>query len=212
MIGRAARVGGPPASVRSAAAGLVAVLALGGCGTSRPGGPAVPTTHPAAGTAGDLRAFAIFRRAARPSDQIPAIQAVGGVTPHPSRRAYAGPLGMVFAYVHAGSLCVSYETRISASAGSGIGLCDALGAASRSGVALPVPAMFDRIDRIALLLPDGVRTVTLTRAAGAPVTVPVKANAVVYGSPGLRAWSFTRPDGVRETGLVRQAAAGAARP
>jgi hypothetical protein len=201
--------------VRAAAQALLVVLVLSACGASGSGGsvssPASHAKRPStartrATPASELRAFAIFRRAGKAGDVIPTSEAVGAVKPKLSRLAYSGPLGMFYAYEHAGLLCVSYETRISLSRGAGIGRCDSVAAASANGVALPVPATFDHIDRLALLLPDGVRTVAITRANGGPVTVPVKANAVVYASPGLRTWSFTTPHGAKVTDSLRPAA------
>ncbi|MEA2356606.1 MAG: hypothetical protein QOD61_2735, partial [Solirubrobacteraceae bacterium] len=59
----------------------------------------------------------------------------------------------------------------------------------------------NRPARLALLLPDGVRRVNLTRSPGPPATVPVRGNALVYAGLGLRAWSFTA-QGQRYTGAL----------
>jgi hypothetical protein len=194
--------------VRPAAPAILAVLALSACGSS--GSTATSTSRAGAGakaarpkgSPASLRALAIFRRPATPRDQIPTDEAVGGVRPGLSRLAYGGPLGMLFAYSNGGMVCVSFETRISLSAGAGTGRCESLALTRTAGVVLTVTATSDHIDRLAMILPDGVRSVTVTRAGGGPVTLPVRGNAVVYGTPGLRGWSFTTPAGGRQTGTL----------
>jgi hypothetical protein len=198
--------------VRAAAPALLAVLTLSACGS---GGSTAPSTSRAKkapvraatkGSPASLRALAIFRRPATPHDQIPTDETVGGVRPGLSRLAYSGPLGMLFAYSNGGMLCVSFETRISISAGAGTGRCDSLATTRTAGVVLTVTGTSDHIDRLAMILPDGVRSVTVTRAGGRPLTLPVRTNAVVCGTPGLRGWSFTTPAGGRQAGMVVTAA------
>jgi hypothetical protein len=203
--------------VRAAAQALLVVLVLSACDATGSGSGSPPASQaqrrssarlggaPVA-LASDLGGFAIFRRAPTAGDLIPPSEAVGGVKPKLSRLAYSGPLGMFYAYAHAGLLCVSYETRISLSRGAGIGRCDSVAAANANGVALPVPATLDHIDRLALLLPDGVGTVVIARASGGAITVPVRQNAAVYAWRGIRTWSFTTPDGAKVTASLRPAA------
>ncbi len=188
--------------MRRSAAATLAVLALCGCGSSPPG-PATSPAVSATARALALRSFSIFRRPAHRGDQIPADQAAHGVAPKLSRLAYSGPLGMLYAYLDNGLLCVSYATRVSPKgAGSASGGCQSAQAASSTGVAAPVAASFDQLNRVALLLPDGVRTVTLTRSPGGTATARVSGNALVYVARGLRSWTFTTAGGARASGSL----------
>jgi hypothetical protein len=180
----------------------VAVLgSLGGCGsTAAPGDSAPAASARAAETV--TRSFAVFRRPARPGDTTPPAITGGGPAAPLSRLVYSGPLGTLYAYVRGGLLCVAYTTRVdSAGGGSASGSCGSPVTARLEGVAAPVPAALNRPARLALLLPDGVRRVNLTRSPGPPATVPVRGNALVYAGRGLRAWSFTA-QGQRYTGAL----------
>ncbi|MCA1690139.1 MAG: hypothetical protein LC720_06810, partial [Actinobacteria bacterium] len=181
--------------------GLAVAGLLGGCGsTPAPGDPAPAASARAAQTV--TKSFAVFRRTARPADTTPPAITGGGPAPVLSRLAYSGPLGTLYAYVRRGLLCVSYTTRVdSAGGGSASGGCGSPVTARLEGVAAPVLAGLNRPARLALLLPDGVRRVTLTRSPGPPATLPVTGNVLVYAGPGLRAWSFTA-QGQRYTGAL----------
>jgi hypothetical protein len=181
--------------------GLVAWGALGGCGsTAPPGDPAPAASARAAQTV--TKSFGLFRRTARPVDAIPPAIVGGGPPPPLSRLAYAGRLGTLYAYVRGGLLCIAYTTRVnSAGGGSASGSCGSPAAARLEGVAAPVPAGINRPARLALLLPDGVRRVNITRSPGPPAAVPVAGNALVYAGLGLRAWSFTA-QGQRQAGAL----------
>jgi hypothetical protein len=194
--------------LRGALVLLGAAAAVAGCGSTTPttvgggGGSGTPAQAAQAPRVA-AHAFAIFRRPARKGDEIPTDQANGGVKPAVSRLAYSGRLGMFYVYVHGGLICLSYATLVSATgAGSASGSCAAAPEAGATGVAAPVAASFDRLDRLALLLPDGVRTVRIVRAGAPPVTVQVAGNAVVYAGLGLRAWTYTTRDGMHESGAL----------
>lgn len=191
---------------------LIVALAISACGSSTGGGPSTvaQVASPAAAARAaqqGFHAFQIFRRAPRKKDAIPVDQAVGGVKPTLSRLAYGGPFGTLYAYIHNGLICVSYGVPVSPSAGAGTGRCDSVPAATESGIALTIPATFDHLDRLALLVPDGVKTVTITRVDGSSATVSVTSNAVVNAGPGLRGWSFTTLSGNRQSQLMRPAGA-----
>lgn len=185
------------------------VLAISACGSSTGGGPTSPqaqTASPAAAAKAaklGFHGFRIFRRAPRRKDAIPVDQAVGGVKPKLSRLAYVGRLGTLYAYIHNGLICVSNSAPVSPSSGAGVGRCDSVPVAGKSGIALTIPATFDRLDRLALLLPDGVKTVAVTRVDGSSATVAVTSNSVVNAVAGLRGWSFTTASGAHESGLLR---------
>ena len=190
---------------RAAVAGILAAGVLAGCasGGGSPGSPA-ESVSPAAARAAAARAaaaFGVLRRPERRGDEIPPGQANGGVKPTLSRLAYAGPLGTLFAYVHAGLLCVSYSTRVAANgSGSASGGCDSVANAALVGVAAPIAASLDKLDRVALFLPDGVRQVVMIGAGGSRKTVAVADNAVVYAAAGLRTWIYSTRDGTRHFG------------
>lgn len=189
---------------------MLVVVAISACGSSTGGRPP-PVAHvvsPAAAAKAarqGFHAFQIFRRAPRKKDAIPVDQAAGGVKPTLSRLAYGGPLGTLYAYIHNGMICLSYGVPVSPSAGAGTGRCDSVTTAAESGIALAIPATFDRLDRLALFVPDGVKTVTITRVDGSSATVRVTSNAVVNAGPGLRGWSFTTPAGAHQSQLLRPA-------
>jgi hypothetical protein len=187
---------------------LAAAAAVAACGST------ATTTPPAGGGSGTpaqaaqaprvaARAFGVFRRPGRKGDEIPTDQADGGVKPALSRLAYSGRLGMFYVYVHGGLVCLSYATLVSATgAGSASGSCAATPSAAETGLAAPVAASFDRLDRLALLLPDGVRSVRLVRSGAPPLTIRVTGNAVVYAGLGLRSWSYTTRTGMHESGAL----------
>lgn len=181
----------------------LALVVLCGCGAST--GPGATTTVSGGPNAARIapRSFAVFRRPARAGDQIPTVQADGGAKPELSRLVYSGRFGLLYAYAHASVVCISYTSRVSAGGvGGGRGSCDAVANVSKLGAAAPLPASFDGIDRLALLLPDGVRQVSMIKVGGRRTTVPVVGNAVVYGESGLRAWSYTTGNGVAHTGVM----------
>ncbi len=184
--------------------GLLAAVALAGCGSSGPTGIQAKSVSPEAARAAAARAaaaFGVLRRPERRGDEIPVGQATGGVKPTLSRLAYAGPLGTLYAYVHNAQLCVSYSTRVAANgSGSASGGCDSVASAAVAGVVAPIAASLDRLDRVALFLPDGVSDVVLIRAGGARSTVAVKHNAVVYAAAGLRTWIYFTRGGIRHSG------------
>ena len=197
---------------RRPVAGLLAAATLAGCGSSGPTGGQAKSVSPAAAGAAAARAaaaFAVLRRPERRGDEIPAGEATGGVKPTLSRLAYAGPLGTLYAYVHNGLLCVSYSTRVAANgSGSASGGCDSAASAALNGVVAPIAASLDRLDRVALFLPDGVRQVVLIRAGGSRSTVAVKDNAVVYAAVGLRTCIYFTRGGARHSGGLAVPAAG----
>jgi hypothetical protein len=190
---------------RAAVAGILAAGVLAGCGGGggSPGGQA-ESVSPAAARAAAARAaaaFGVLRRPERPGDEIPPGQANGAVKPTLSRLVYAGPLGTLYAYVHEGLLCVSYSTRVAANgSGSASGGCDSVANAALVGVVAPIAASLDKLDRVALFLPDGARQVVMIGAGGSRTTVAVTENAVVYAAAGLRTWIYSTRDGVRHTG------------
>jgi hypothetical protein len=189
-------------AVVAVAFALVALSGLSGCGSS---GRSSHFVRPSTATATHIArtSFGVFRRPARPHDMMPAVQAGAGTAPTLSRLVYAGPLGKLYAFVRDGFICFSFETSVSSGgAGGGRGGCADAGTAGRNGAAAPIPAAFDRFDRLALLLPDGVKSVTISRASGGPATVPVRGNGVVYAGMGVRGWTFTTARGVRESGVM----------
>ncbi len=186
---------------------LLAAAALAGCESlGSGGGGGGPAATAATQTA--RQAFGVFRRPATPRDAIPTDQASGGVKPPLSRLVYSGALGTLFAYVHGRSICLSYSTRVSATgSGSASGTCAQAPQAAYSGVSAAVAASsIDRLNRVALLLPDGVRTVRLTRVGGPPETLPARDNALVAAAVGLHTWTYTTRGGARVAGALPQAA------
>jgi hypothetical protein len=110
---------------------------------------------------------------------------------------------MLYAYVHASLMCISNATRVSPSgAGSASGTCASAPAASATGMAAPVGASFDGLDRLALLVPDGVTSVTIGRAGVAPVVVHPRSNAIVFAGAGLRGWSYVTRSHMHITGAL----------
>ncbi len=186
---------------------LLAAATLAACtAPGSGGGGAGPAATGATQTA--RQGFGVFRRPAQPRDAIPSDQASGGVKPPLSRLVYSGPLGTLFAYVHGGSICLSYATRVSATgSGSASGTCAEAAQAAYSGVAAAVAASsIDRLNRVALLLPDGVRIVRLTRVGGPPETLRATGNALVAAAVGLHTWTYTTRGGVRVAGGLPLAA------
>jgi hypothetical protein len=180
------------------------LTALSGCGSSS-GTSGTQGPRPSTATATHIAraSFGVFRRPARPHDAMPAVQAGAGTAPTLTRLVYAGPLGKLYAFVRDGFICFSFESSVTAGgSGGGRGGCQDAETAGRLGAAAPIPAAFDGLDRLALLLPDGIKSVTITSASGGPTTLGVRGNGVVYAGKGLRGWSYTTARGVRETGVM----------
>jgi hypothetical protein len=191
-----------PGRAPTAAAVLLAGAALAGCGSSGSDGGGGPAAAQAVQAA--RQAFGVFRRPAQSRDAIPRDQASGGVTSPLSRLVYSGALGTLYAYVHEASICLSYATRVSAvGAGSASGTCAQAAQAAYSGVSAAVPASsIDRLNRMALLVPDGVRTVRITRVGAPPETLRTTNNSLVTGAVGLHTWTYTTRGGARVVGAL----------
>ncbi len=195
-----------PARAPGAALALLATAGLAGCGSPGANGGGGPAATQAVAAA--KQAFGVFRRAAQPRDAIPRDQASGGVNSPLSRLVYSGALGTLYAYVHGGSICLSYATRVSAAgAGSASGTCAQAAQAAYSGVAAAVASSsIDRLNRVALLVPDGVRTVRVTRVGGPPEILRTTGNALVAAAVGLHTWTYTTRTGARVVGALPLAA------
>jgi hypothetical protein len=185
---------------------VLAATALAGCGSSGSDAGGSPAADQAAQAA--RQAFGVFRRPARARDAIPRDEASGGVKSPLSRLVYSGTLGTLYAYVHSGSICLSYATRVSTvGAGSASGTCAPAAQAAYSGVSAAVAASsIDRLNRVALLLPDGVRTVRLTRIGAPPETLRATDNALVSAAVGLHTWTYATRAGARVVGALPLAA------
>jgi len=183
---------------------LVVLAVLTGCGsashakqaTSGPSPKVVPiVTH----------SFAVFRRAARQGDQIPSRLAGGRVAASLSRLVYSGPRGTMYAYAQNGQLCADYEySDVRDQGGSSSGgntACGGVTGASKNGLDMSVALQPRSI--VALLVPDGVRTVTLIHKHGETTTASVTNNSFVLAGAGIVGWKLRTANGVERSGRVR---------
>lgn len=164
--------------------------------TGRPQARAVPEQI--------VERFAVFRRAKRPTDELPARAGHGGgygANPGLSRLATTTPSGeKVFLVAANDGICL-------ATPGGGMQLCGSLqedpgATVAAAGFTACAPGVPDGRYRVFGVMSDGVASVDLVRPGGRKVTVPVKGNVWVAelssreSAPTRVRWSG--PDGAHD--------------
>jgi hypothetical protein len=148
------------------------------------------------------RAFAVLGEAHRAlADSAPA-EPIGGASSTVLAGSFATGDSVYVATMTDGDICiVDQEPAAPAGAApsSTSGLmavgCSHPGPAEQTGMAMVAPAADGSSARITLLLPDGVQTVTFTRADGATVHQAVVNNVAQYAAPDLASASYVTPGG-----------------
>jgi hypothetical protein len=183
---------------------LVVLAVLTGCGAASHAKRATSLPSPKVVRI-VTQSFAVFRRAARRGDQIPARLAGGRVAASLSRLVYSGSLGTMYAYAQNGDLCADYEygdvQDQGGTSSGGNNACDPVTGASENVLDMSVGLQPRSI--VALLVPDGVRTVTLIHKHGQATTASVTNNSFVFAGAGIVGWKLTTAHGVKRSGRVR---------
>jgi len=182
--------------------GVFAVAQTRGPGTNAPD----PTERPQARAVPEQVAerFAVFRRAKRPTDELPGRAGQGGgygANPGLSRLATTTPSGeKVFLVAANDGICL-------ATPGGGMQLCGSLqedpgATVAAAGFTACAPGLPAGRYRVFGVMSDGVTSIDLVRAGGQTVTVPVEGNAWVAelssSEPAPARLRWNGPDGAHD--------------